>query len=253
MEIRPADVHRSLETIGSRLAPILDDTSHSVIAQAKAMLLDSAEKHRERVRQANRRLPPIPWGFRIEPEAPLRFNEIVVDRLKFRVDLFLRSYWDSVPAAMPAVLNVAIRIWALDDNVCFREDWDAQRLASDVLSGNGRVMLRMHFDLANRDQDGPKYHLQFGGNQHEGELNWFPENLSVPRLLHSPVDLVLASEMIAATFYADDYKAIRRESSWLDSMRTSQVHLLSSYLTKASTAVLNGTSLLESLWNVAWE
>ncbi len=253
MSLSPADVQKSLETVGSRLGPILDYSSHSVLAQAKSILIDSTGAHQERVRQQSRGLPPIPWGFRIEPEAPLRFNEAKVDGLRLRVDLFLRSYWDSVPAEMPVDLNIAVRVWALDEHVYFREDWDAERLNSDISSNNGRVMLRMHFDLANPAQAGPRYHLQIGGNQRQGEFHWFPQSLSVPRFLHPPMDLVLASEMIAATFFPNDYKKIRRESSWVDSMRTSQLHLLSGYLAQATTAVNKGTSLLEDLWNVPWE
>ena len=217
------------------------------------MLLDSTEAHGERVRQQSRGLPSIPWGFRIEPEAPLRFNEAIVDDLRLRVDLFLCSFWDSNPAEMPVDLNVAVRVWALDSHVYFREDWDAERLGSDIPSNTGRVMLRMHFDLANPAQAGPKYHVQIGGNQRQEEFHWFPQSLSVPRLLHPPMDLVLASEMIAATFFPDDYKEIRRESSWVHSIRTSQMHLFSGYLAQATDAMSKETSLLEALWNVPWE
>lgn len=253
MSLSPADVHKSLETVGSRLRPILDHSSHSVLAQAKSMLSESTRAHHERLRQRSRGLPPIRWGFRIEPEAPLRFNETKVDGLRLRVDLFLRSYWDSDPAETPADLNVAVRVWALDRGLYFREEWDAERIDSEIASNLGRVMLRMHFDLANPAQAGPRYHLQIGGNQRDGEYHWFPQGLSVPRFLHTPIDLVLASEMIAATFFSDNYKEIRRESSWVDSMRTSQMHLLSGYLEKATTAVTKGNSLLDTLWNKPWE
>ena len=141
----------------------------------------------------------------------------------------------------------------MSQDIYFRSDWDASRLQNEVSPNTGRVMLRIHFDLANAGQQGPQHHVQVGGNPHEGEFSWFPESLSVPRLHHMPVDLVLATEMIAATFYKDDYKEIRREPTWKHALRTSQDHLLPGYFECAMKAVADKGSVLEAFWNVDWE
>ena len=114
-------------------------------------------------------------------------------------------------------------------------------------------MLRVHFDLANPNQPGPRHHLQVGGNAQPEERHWFPKALSVPRMLHMPMDLVLASELIAATFYPCAYEKIRREPTWKGSRNVSQQHLLKGYFTKALKAVGENESVLDALWNKPWD
>ena len=253
MELRPAHVEKSLVTVRSRFTSILEPSSQSVIEKALSMLRQSkAEYHGQQSRQSNRRSPPR-WGFSISPDDPLRFKEAIVDGLRLRIDLFLHSYWETDPAQEPCYLTIAIRIWCLSQPIYFRPDWDAPGIDELIDPNNGRVMLRIHFDLANQGQPGPKHHLQFGGVQHAGEMNWYPETLSLPRILHTPVDFILAIELIAATFYPSQYKTLRREPSWVNCIRDSQAHLLSSYLRRAIDAVHGGNSLLGELWNLPLE
>ena len=248
MQLNPADVQRGLEAIQGISSRILDDRAPNVLSRAKAELQSSVTEHQARVRE-NRGLATINWGFSIDPKEPLGFQITEVDQLYLKVDLFLQSYWNSVPADTPILLNVGLRVWSLDKQIYFREKWDAERIHSKIDSNVGRVMLRLHFDLANSMQPGPKYHLQIGGKPHDGEFHWFPESLSVPRILHPPMDLVLATELIAATFYSDYYRDLRREPLWKSSIKTSQNHLLTDYLDTAKTAVREGRSLLGALWN----
>ena len=221
---------------------ILDAGHESVIEQAKATV------YRYKQQRITGR-----WGFSIDPDRPLRFKVTEVDRLKLRVDLAMCAYWDSQPAQRPAELNVAIRIWCLTPSVYFRENLDAPRLEHAIDPNIGRVMLRIHFDLANQGQPGPEYHVQVGGNPHHDGEAWSPEALSVPRLVHMPMDLVLASELIAATFYPTEYKRLRREGTWKYSRRKSQEHLLPDYLERAKKAIERDSSVLEALWNLRWE
>ena len=254
MEINCADVLRSLNTIRDSFARIHEDENYHVLSKAEAMLYASKSEFDESTRQGRIEREVRPWGFSIDPDAPLKFKKTIVDGLELRVDLFSRIYWNSDPADQPVQLDVAIRVWCMSKNTYFRNEWDAERLQNEIDPNAGRVMLRIHFDLANAVQPGPRYHVQVGGNPHEGELSWFPETLSVPRLHHMPMDLVLATEMIAATFYKDDYKIIRREPTWTSALRTSQGHLLSGYFTCAMKAVDARKSVLEALWNVDdWE
>ena len=253
MEIRARQVQQSLETVDKRLKPILDDRSGVVIAQAKSKLRVSKCQYDESTRQRRQERPIRPWGFSIEASNPLRFKTTEIDGLKLRVDLFLRTYWCAHPAEQPDQLSVVIRVWCLDQRIYFREKWDASGIEGETEPDNGRVMLRIHFDLANTSQPGPKYHLQVGGRQHCGELHWFPEALSVPRMIHMPMDLVLASELVAATFYPDEYRDLRREDLWSAARKVSQQHLLHGYFEEAFAAASNNKSVLEALWNVPFE
>ena len=249
MGITASEVHQSLETVGRRLNSILDDRAVVAIERAKSMVRESSCQYRESVRQGRQEREPHPWGFSIPPHDSLRFEPTKVNGLNLRLDLFMEEYWDDEPAERPCALNVVIRVWCLDPHVYFRKDWDAQRLHGQVHPERGRVMLRIHFDLANAGQAGPRYHAQVGGNPRPEELSWFPKALDVPRLLHAPVDLVLASEMVAATFYPNEYEDIKREHSWKGSRRVSQEHLLDGYFEKALSAVRSNNSVLDTLWN----
>ena len=217
------------------------------------MLRNSNCQYNESKRQGRRERPLRPWGYCITPYDPLRFKATEIRGLKLRVDLFLKEYWAAEPAEQPCLLNVAIRVWCLDPHVYFREELNAPRLEGQTDPESGRVMLRIHFDLANEKQPGPKYHVQVGGNPLPEELLWFPEALDVPRILHTPVDLVLASELVAATFYPEKYEDIRREDSWKGTRRVSQEHLLYGYLERALAAVQSNNSVLDALRNVPWK
>ena len=253
MQIRFADVLKSLETVASRFNKIHESGNLSVLSKAESMLRETKDQFDEGRRQQRIERPVRPWGFSIDPDNPLRFKKTEVEGHEYYVDLFLKTYWIDDPANKPHELNVAVRVWSMDPSIYFRREWDAKRLQNDIEPEAGRVVLRIHFDLANKGQQGPLYHLQVGGRQHEGDLSWFPSAISVPRLHHMPMDLVLATEMIAATFYEDAYRANRRDPSWKSALRTSQGHLLSGYFQSATKAVDDEKSVLEELWNVGWE
>ena len=253
MEISSGQVERSLVTVANRLSSILDTTAPAVIEMAKAGLQQSKTEF-SRVRpKGGADHAARSWGYSIHHSDPLRFVPTEVDGLRLRVDMFLKSYWNSDPALNPSELNVVIRVWCLDEDLYFRSDWDAEALSGEIDPHYGRVMLRFHFDLANRGQVGPRYHLQVGGNSPPDEHHWFPKSLSVPRFVHTPVDLILATELIAATFYPSRYRDIRREPSWVGSRKDSQKHLLDEYFDLGRAAVADGGSVLESLWNVPWQ
>ena len=179
MGVTVGQVQQGLETVEKRLGSILDYRADVVIAQAKSMLRESKCQYNESRRQRRQERLLRPWGFYIPPRDPLRFKATTHHGLKLRVDLFLKEYWADEPAERPCELNVAIRVWCLDPHVYFREEWDAQRLEGQIDPERGRVMLRIHFDLANADQPGPLYHAQVGGNPRPEEFCWFPEALGM--------------------------------------------------------------------------
>lgn len=253
MNVTAGKVEQALEAIDSSFRPILDSQARSVIAEAKSNLRTSHAAFDESGRQGRKERPQHPWGFKIHPKRPLRFRDTRVDGLNIRVDLFLTACWSDHPAEAPSDLLVVIRVWSLDPHVYFREQWDASRLENECSPDSGRVMLRLHFDLANPNQPGPHHHLQVGGRARPEELHWFPETLSLPRMLHMPMDLVLASELIAATFYPNEYKKIRRDPVWRGSRDVSQQHLLKGYFTEALKAVDTNESVLDAFWNKPWD
>lgn len=249
MEFKRNHVERNLNAVRDNLYPILEDDASAVLEKAKAGLARSVRLHKESVRQGRMERAIHPWGFSIEPSQPLAFRKTTIDGVRLRVDLCTKVYWHVYPGLEPGELNVAMRVWWLDKKEYFREQWDAPRLGHVINARSGRVMLRVHFDRADLGQPGPKYHLQVGGKQHGNELNWFPEALSVPRLVHAPFDLVLASELVAATFYPTVYARVSREPEWRYCVRTTQQHLFPTYLETINRAIEDKVSVLDALWN----
>ena len=252
--LRAGQVKQSLDVIQKHLRPILDDRADLVVERAQAMLRRSKREWDESRRQGRAERPARPWGFRIPPDAPLGFKPTQVDGLKLRVDLSTKAKWDAEPAVRPAqARRPSARMVPRPSYLLQSRSGDSPELYDAVDPKAGRVMMRVHFDLANPEQPGPQYHLQVGGNSWPEELHWFPKSLAVPRLLHMPVDLTLASELVAATFYQAAFKRIRREPSWRGSRRVSQEYLLAKYFRDAMDAVRDNRSVLETLWNVPWD
>ena len=253
MTITYGEVETGLTNVRDRLRSILDERGSTVIGNAIRMLSRTKKRYDISTRQGRKELTVRPWGFLIEPSQPLRFIDTEVDGVRVRPDVFLRCFWETDPADEPTELSVVIRVWCLDEGFYFREKWDAEEIRNEIRSDSGRVMLRVHFDLANEDQPGPRYHMQVGGKAHNDEMCWFPEGLAVPRVPHMPLDLVLAAELVAATFYKDQYDDIRREPSWRGARRASEGHLLKGYFETAAAALREGDGVLGALWNKPWK
>jgi hypothetical protein len=129
----------------------------------------------------------------------------------------------------------------------------AEQMTRDAESG--RVIYRCHFDRANENQAGPRYHVQFGGSPRNGEYGFIPEVIDLPRLIQPPLDLILTCEMIAMNFYPREYREIRKEASWRSVVYQSQQNVLTRYYNGCAEAlrsfdVEESGSLLEHLWNV---
>lgn len=250
MAVTLKDVIQVLDVIEDMFPHKLEPRAWEALAHARSAAISSKKDHDERVRQDRRAYPVVPWGFRIEPDLPVTFQETEIDGLKLRVDVFGSYYWEK-DADQPSELLTVIRVWC-KDGVAFRPQWDADSLRAPIQDGPGRVILRIHFDLANPGQNGPVYHAQIGGHGQEKELCWFPEELSLPRLMHAPMDLILAVELIFANFFPEEYQRIRKEPAWRKAVQDSQGHLLESYFRACSAAINKGTSVLEEQWNAPW-
>jgi hypothetical protein len=158
------------------------------------------------------------------------------------------------PAAEPIEHNITLRVWSLEKRLFFRSEWDAEHL-EDTLDGLGRrVMLRLHFDLANSGQQGPKYHIQVGGIP--GQYCWLHPSMNLPRIAHPPSDIVLMCEMIARNFFPEEYRTIRTDPTWLRAVRDTQQSILQEYFRLCHDTVRtkrHDQSVLDRLWNEAWQ
>src|SRR6266849_2767835 len=215
--MKPIDAVYSLTVLRDRFSRILDPASGRVLDQAIAQVRASAGEPAARsvigsTKTKKKKVRP-PWGFQIAPDTPLQFQRCSLKGANVRVDLYCHFAWPSDHTARASVQNLAVRIWDLDRNLCYRPDWDAQRIGNELNVSFGRVMLRFHFDLATAEQPGPKYHFQVGGVPHGAELWWLPPSVNLPRIAHPPTDIVLACEMIAANFFPAEYWRIQAEAT----------------------------------------
>jgi hypothetical protein len=249
--MKPSDVLLALDTIKLKLAgPILAGTAEHVLDDAISQVKPYA---RQCIKYPERWVRG-PWGFSINPKMPLEFKDGAVRGYRVRLDLSCEFRWPADPQGEPLTQNLVLRVWCLDPRLVFRAQWDAEPLKEWLTSGK-RVVLRYHFDLASPEQPGPTYHVQVGGIPHGNECFWVPSEMNLPRLAHPPTDLLLACEMVAANFFPEDYRVIRRDGLWRGRIRESQSLVLGNYFRRCVQAVGNQgapQSLLDELWHVPW-
>ena len=211
---------------------------------------DQAKRNQTRTSHA-----PIPWGYTIYHNQPLRFRPIAVpNSIELQVDVYCDIRW--ADAILPVKQDIKVRLWSKHWNTIFREDMDAQRIREQLAdntdpSAGSRVVSRFHLDKANPDQkNGPTYHLQFGGKPEAYEACWHPEKVNVPRLAHQPMDLFLTCQMIAANFFRKEYASIKEKAEWRRQVIECQKWFLLDYYRGCYEAVRNNEILLDSLWVV---
>ncbi|MGB0386212.1 MAG: hypothetical protein ACPGWR_15495 [Ardenticatenaceae bacterium] len=244
---------RSLTMIKRRLRPCLESGAEGVIDTAIAGLKKSkADYDKFQKRKDLLKKPFNDWGYEILTP-PLRFKVAEYKGYRLRPDIICNFRWQQ-EGALPTTLELVLRVWSADERLIYREEYDSEAIAELMTSPhNGlqeRVMLRCHFDLANPNQSGPRYHLQIGGNPRAREHGWYPKELDLPRLVHQPFDLVLLCELVTANFFPTQYKDIRPKPDWHWAIKTSERYLLEQYYTECLAAVKNKKStLLSALWN----
>jgi len=262
--MRARAVQDGLQEIRRTFAPILHDSAHDVLEDAAARLSTF-------IRGKERKAAPV-WGYRLSAAAPLRFKPTDVNELghKVWVDVYCSVRWSEADA-LPFEQDIKIRVWSKDDAYLHSferkafEETPTEKLDPSIASVidrmsaddpiSGRVIYRCHFDKANKKQAGPTYHLQFGGAPEVDELCWLPKIISLPRLVHSPYDLILTCELVASNFYLKEYEDIKKETTWMSVLRQSQANQLIGYYRGCLDALENsdregrGSLLLDHLWN----
>lgn len=238
----------SLDAVTRYLVDILEPDSLDAISAARASVISSKKKYdKNRNRTDNPHLKKQPWGFKITFDSPLRFKEATDNNQDYVMDIVCDFKW--AENYLPVNQDLVIRAW--NYSLSHRERWDAHTLFEDISNSEqpGRVMWRCHFDLANEGQAGPKYHLQFGGNARDNEYCWIPEALKLPRIEFSPLDIVLACQMIVANFFPNNFAILREDTEWIATVADIQKKLLYDYYSQCLASIDNEQILLDDLWN----
>jgi hypothetical protein len=192
------------------------------------------------------------WGYSIPRDKPLRFSTTPEMRSAHRldVDVFCRiaGHGQDKPDPLTAQ-EIVVRVWTSEKELFYREMWDATRLLELFGDGTGarRVMIRYRFDRAREGAAELRYHTQFGGMADDDELCWHPEKLDVPRIMHPPIDLVLACESVVANFFPKTHAELCRDPEWSALIKSSERLYIGPYLDECRAAVRKQTTLCQQL------
>ncbi len=248
---------RELTVVQQQLGRLLEEDGRRAIQQAKQDLerqRGAAFTGGPRRRQRHRQRQPPPWHFEISAGTPLLFVPTTVSDARHRVsvDLFCRisEPRDGLPQGEHSIV---LRVWSSDARFWYRDGLDAPQLR-DLIHGSGgrRVMHRVHFDLADPGQAGPRFHWQVGGTQQGVEFCWFPDSLNLPRFPHYPLNLITACEFVVRTFFPAEGERLANEPTWIGAVRVAQDAYLEPYLrdlVRSPAPLTLRPSVLQHLWN----
>jgi hypothetical protein len=182
------------------------------------------------------------WHYSIERSKPLML--IPVSNARLNADIYPKVFIDiEVDEALIDQKGFALK---------------ALRLTLEIINkSNGHLVHRSHVDLATcndqgRYQEGPIFHLQFGGKS--GEKISGPDVLKLrePRWLHPPMDLILISEMLIANFYSEQWNKLKNQKDWIALVVDSQMLCYKPFFDIANKNFTKD-SLLNSFWASNWD
>lgn len=189
----------------------------------------------------------IDWIFVIPRETPLRFKIGDDDpELKLRVDLSCSIQGiEEVTKKAFAIkkYNFEIRIWSEEKDVIIRDGFDSEEIGKKIMdSGCRRVMSRFHFDIKSTDTQRhlePFSHFHIGGDSEDHEFCWLHNKIEIPRFPHPPMDLILLSELILASFFQIPSQGLRIDPFWRSMVQFSQKNFLKPYFDECNYVIDN--------------
>jgi hypothetical protein len=112
--------------------------------------------------------------------------------------------------------------------------WEAAPMSAcdlvlQIVDLNGHLLERHHIDLASPNQNGPVWHLQYGGNpanHPKPDTHW----LDPPRWAVPPADLALLLETVAFNFYPEKWEELNANGDWLRAVTAAEDLTLKHYL-----------------------
>jgi len=246
MNVKRAE--NTLLQIGKFYKDLLDDSAEWILQEAASRLIESHDLFKA---------GHIPqWGYEITDERPLRFRPSPIGGYLPEVDIYCSIKWTD--SDLPVEQDIKIRVWSNHHLIVFREGIDGERIEQELTndarhrSNSGRVISRLHFDLARHDQGRseqfhPRYHLQVGGNQREYELCWHPKGFDIPRIPFQPMELFLTCQLVAANFFVTEYESIKRDGVWRGYLRHYQNVFWLEYYKECLKIVEEKESLIDHL------
>jgi hypothetical protein len=117
-------------------------------------------------------------------------------------------------------------------------------------AGTDSLLARHHLDMANRDQEGPMWHIQMSGKsptEDQVELDW----LIVPRWPVLPSEIVLACEIVAFNFHHVRWVALNEDGGWVRLVQEAEDLVLTHYSDRLSKHFLRRAPDRDGSWLAA--
>ena len=89
--------------------------------------------------------------------------------------------------------------------------------------------------------------MQIGGVPNDDELCWHPKSFDIPRIVHYPMELFLACQLVAINFFPAKYHDIKQEISWNRQLLSTQKNILLDYFRECVQTIQDNKSLLDTL------
>jgi hypothetical protein len=229
---------------------LLEEQGKGALYEAIAQLKPSRQQS-SRIRSREE----APWKFEIPSEKSLLFVELPGQELQ--PDLYCSFGGPSTDEWPWKEQSLVIRVWSRNNVLTSRANWDSLELTSKLKERNWqRVVLRFHLDRAKPADPVPIHHFQIGGVpvEHDRELCWLLPQVDIPRLPYHPVDIVLACQIIVASFFPEAFLKLCSDTEWLTLVRRAEQFNIKHYSSMCydfckTPDVYPKQTLLMRLWN----
>ena len=118
----------------------------------------------------------------------------------------------------------------------------------------GALCFKFHFDLANKDQEGPRHHLQIGGKAHVGDYHHgYPITGSCRgsyTSLREPSSRVRG--FLGRTFYPAQFKKIAQDATWIHAVQEAEKTYVFPYLKGLPYDTVDAKKRRDSLFASVW-
>jgi len=230
-ELKKLSLAHSLRSLGTKIDVFAKKLykNEAIEKASKEMLEDKASYFKMLAAKTPGKTKVVKWEFIIEHDESLQFK-VPEDYPSVKPDLFCHITGELRNGKWQfSRINTVVRIWSTGKELAFRKSVDNPEILKALSKNNWRrVLLRLHFDLADPKTPYPKFHTQVGGrhNDQDTELCWFPEKLDVPRIMSLPLDLFLGAEMIVCNFFPRAFYSLCEDGNWLKAIKWSTDSIL---------------------------
>ena len=224
--LQAVEMAEAINQLGGLLSrnKLIDDASYHTVKAVSGRLKSKKRKKT--------------WRYEITPTTPITFSRVPDQTLEYIIPKIYTKI--SVDDNSPHYFNQLVS-------------------ALEIWSVTGKPISRWHVDLANKNKDGayqegPLFHLQFGGHWPTAQNREIDMPISIPRWAYPPMDLILMCEVVVANFFPNKWQQLRKLSGWNMSIREAEKLCHKVFFQKMKEINSSGgnITLLHAMWADKW-